>query len=75
MDDVLAFVDPAHFVPLDNVELWDGDGLHFSPAGSQALGEGLADLTVKEFSKDDDDYPILDAISNAIEDIRAFLFK
>eukprot|EP00437_Effrenium_voratum_P011038 CAMPEP_0181419612 /NCGR_PEP_ID=MMETSP1110-20121109/12162_1 /TAXON_ID=174948 /ORGANISM="Symbiodinium sp., Strain CCMP421" /LENGTH=260 /DNA_ID=CAMNT_0023542631 /DNA_START=61 /DNA_END=840 /DNA_ORIENTATION=- len=39
---VCAFLDPADLVSTANGQLWEGDGLHFAPNGSQALGLGLA---------------------------------
>lgn len=47
MDGMAICVDPAKFVPLHNSSLWESDGLHFSPAGSQALGQGLASLAMQ----------------------------
>lgn len=42
---VVAFVDVASIVPhTGRSPLWEGDGLHFSPAGSRRLGEGLAGI-------------------------------
>merc|ERR1712039_552773 len=42
MDGMVTCVDPAQFVPMNSRELWETDGLHFSPAGSTALGLGLS---------------------------------
>lgn len=39
---VHAFVDPGHFIPITCTKSWDADRLHFSPAGSQLLGQQLA---------------------------------
>ncbi|CAJ1373763.1 unnamed protein product [Effrenium voratum] len=39
---VRAFIDPGHFIPANAANAWDPDRLHFSPAGSQLLGQQLA---------------------------------
>mmetsp|Transcript_52802 Transcript_52802/g.98900 ORF Transcript_52802/g.98900 Transcript_52802/m.98900 type:complete len:282 (-) Transcript_52802:145-990(-) len=43
---VRAFVDPADILPPVPGPFWDPDGLHFAPAGSQALGLSLANLVL-----------------------------
>eukprot|EP00438_Fugacium_kawagutii_P018906 Skav236692 [mRNA] locus=scaffold847:291979:313758:- [translate_table: standard] len=39
---VQGFIDPGHLVPSNCSKSWDPDRLHFSPAGSQLLGQQLA---------------------------------
>lgn len=46
IEGVVACMDPAEHVPGTDSKLWDPDGLHFSPAGSRALGRGLAVLAM-----------------------------
>jgi len=40
----IGIVDPADIVPSNSTNLWEDDGLHFSPEGSRQLGAGLATL-------------------------------
>lgn len=49
MPRMLACVDPATLVPATWSGCWDPDGLHFSVAGSIALGQGLAELACDQF--------------------------
>lgn len=42
----LLFVNTSDLVPFDIEKLWEDDGLHFSPEGSERLGAGLAPLVV-----------------------------
>jgi len=38
---VLAFVDPEEVIPRRNATFWESDQVHFTPAGSRALGLSL----------------------------------
>ncbi|CAJ1351479.1 unnamed protein product [Effrenium voratum] len=53
---VCAFLDPADLVSTANGQLWEGDGLHFAPNGSQALGLGLAPLVAAQLGEEPGDY-------------------
>jgi len=44
---VREFIDPAEIMPVVHGQYWDPDGLHFAPAGSQALGLALASLLLQ----------------------------
>jgi len=49
---VALFVETADLVPYDiGSELWEDDGLHFSPAGSERLGRSLAPLLASLLSE------------------------
>merc|ERR1712232_704616 len=39
---VLAFIDPEELIPRRNFQYWESDQVHFTPAGSRALGLQLA---------------------------------
>lgn len=43
---VRAFIDPGHFIPATVAKAWDPDRLHFSPMGSQLLGQQLANTVL-----------------------------
>mmetsp|Transcript_57071 Transcript_57071/g.160137 ORF Transcript_57071/g.160137 Transcript_57071/m.160137 type:complete len:324 (+) Transcript_57071:44-1015(+) len=43
-----ACIDPAVLVDSERADLWDADGLHFSPLGSSTFGQNLAALVVED---------------------------
>eukprot|EP00928_Gymnodinium_smaydae_P016636 TRINITY_DN16274_c0_g2_i1.p1 TRINITY_DN16274_c0_g2~~TRINITY_DN16274_c0_g2_i1.p1 ORF type:complete len:384 (+),score=55.27 TRINITY_DN16274_c0_g2_i1:63-1214(+) len=47
---VRACADPGNFVPVAELELWEADGLHFTPAGSARLGQKLAKLVAEHLA-------------------------
>lgn len=49
-DGKVIAMDPAEYVSAADAKLWDHDGLHFSQAGSRALGRGLASLVLEWFA-------------------------
>lgn len=57
MPKVACVVDPARILPVNagrtssGAELWDSDGLHFSPAGSRQLGRGMASRVLRSLRR------------------------
>eukprot|EP00446_Apocalathium_sp_SHHI-4_P022023 CAMPEP_0177268726 /NCGR_PEP_ID=MMETSP0367-20130122/63967_1 /TAXON_ID=447022 ORGANISM="Scrippsiella hangoei-like, Strain SHHI-4" /NCGR_SAMPLE_ID=MMETSP0367 /ASSEMBLY_ACC=CAM_ASM_000362 /LENGTH=330 /DNA_ID=CAMNT_0018724373 /DNA_START=8 /DNA_END=997 /DNA_ORIENTATION=+ len=46
----VAVVDPADLVAAACSQLWEPDGLHFSPQGSRQFGHGLAELVAERLA-------------------------
>merc|ERR1712071_719796 len=45
-------VDTSQLVPFSEAALWEEDGLHMSPSGSERLGTGLAPLLTNLWQRD-----------------------
>mmetsp|Transcript_76090 Transcript_76090/g.213346 ORF Transcript_76090/g.213346 Transcript_76090/m.213346 type:complete len:164 (+) Transcript_76090:3-494(+) len=43
----MACIDPAELVSAASPEMWDADGLHFSPLGSCTFGQSLASAVLR----------------------------
>lgn len=50
MPGVVECMDPSELMPAALPDVWDPDGLHFSPLGSSALGLGLAGWAAARFA-------------------------
>lgn len=69
--DVLCFLDPEQELPRSNRTFWETDQVHFTPAGSRALGLSLAPKVIKILEQLDEVVEFLESPKQKISSFAA----